>query len=224
MVRWEHPIKGIISPSLFIPVAEESELIVDIGWWVMETACHQIAAWEHRQALNIDQPMTMSINFSSKQFFTANCLERVTNIIEKTGVNPERVKLEITEGLFMHADSLMITKLNKFRALGMRLSVDDFGTGYSSLSYLHLFPITDLKIDRVFLEQLPKDVPQTAIIEAIVLLGKKLKLNLIAEGVETDEQLTWLQSKAVDQIQGFLFSKPLSAQQLTTFLLQGVQL
>lgn len=121
--------------------------------------------------------------------------------------------------LFMYADDAMVAKLQGFRDLGMRLSVDDFGTGYSSLSYLHRFPITDLKIDRAFLEHLPRDQAQTAIVEAIILLGQKLALNLIAEGVETTEQLGWLQRQGVDQIQGFLFYKPLTVDDVNRLLL-----
>ncbi len=219
LIRWTHPERGAVSPSVFIPIAEESELISEIGWWVMETACQQMQTWlRHDDSFRRPELVTVSINFSSKQFLAADCLERMSAILSATGIAPHHVKLEITEGLFMHADDAMVAKLQRFRDLGMQLSVDDFGTGYSSLSYLYRFPITDIKIDRAFLEHLPEDRSRTAIVEAIILLGKKLDLNLIAEGVETIEQLSWLQKQGIDQIQGLLFYRPLTVDALTSLL------
>jgi len=230
LIRWHHPIRGLIEPSVFIPVAEESDLIIDIGWWVMETACHQMQQWQRQFCRHFSHhAMTMSINFSPKQFFAINCLKKISYILQQTRLVPAQIKLEVTEGLFMRANDTTVARLRQFRALGVNLSLDDFGTGYSSLSYLHRFPITDLKIDRAFLEQLPQQKSQTgsqvrspfAIAEAIVLLGEKLSLNRIAEGVETPAQLSWLQQQGVEQAQGFLFYRPMAANAMTALLAES---
>ncbi|MEO1351401.1 MAG: EAL domain-containing protein, partial [Cyanobacteria bacterium J06635_15] len=222
LIRWQHPHQGLMPPTCFIPIAEESELILDIGWWVMEIACRQMHIWQ--QQFNDCQTMTMSINFSSKQIFATNCLDQVEHILKITGVDPRQIILEITESLFMQANDATESKLRSLRNLGIQLSVDDFGTGYSSLSYLYRFPLNGLKVDRSFIQQLPNHAQKTAIVEAIILLGQKLGLMVTAEGVETLVQLMWLQDKGIEQVQGFLFAHPLTAEALTMQLANDIKL
>ena len=222
LVRWYSPDQGCIMPINFIPIAEESGLILEMGWWVMETACRQMQIWQ--QQFTHCQTMTMSINFSSKQFFAANCLEQIERILAVTGIAPQQIKLEITESLVMHLNDATESKLRWLRDLGMQLSVDDFGTGYSSLSYLYRFPLTELKIDQAFIQNVPDHAQKPAIVEAIIWLGQKLGLAITAEGVETIAQLEWLQRNGVEQVQGFLFAEPLTAEVLTILLAERATL
>ena len=221
LIRWQHPRQGLLSPGEFITVAEENRLIVDIGWWVMETACAQMQQW-HRQFSNNQQvPLTIGINVSAKQFFESDCVHKIEKILTTTGINPQQVKLEMTESLLIEADILTKQKLQKIRALGLQLSVDDFGTGYSSLSYLHQFPLTGLKVDRSFLQQVPEDAQRTAIAEAIILLGQKLNLTVIAEGIETEAQLAWVRANKVPLVQGKLLSSGLPSNSFMALLQTG---
>ena len=209
LVRWRHPEKGLISPALFIPLAEETGLIVDIGEWVLRDACQQMERWQ--KIFPSDPPLFVSVNLSSKQFTQPDLIERVTAIIEETKINPEGLKLEITESAVMDDVETATEMLKKLRALGIKLSIDDFGTGYSSLSYLHRFPIDTLKVDRSFIVNMSEDCENVEIVRTIVSLAQNLGMNVIAEGVETAEQLAALRKLGCEYGQGYLFSKPVDA-------------
>ena len=209
LVRWRHPEKGLISPALFIPLAEETGLIVDIGEWVLRDACRQMERWQ--KIFPSDPPLFVSVNLSSKQFTQPDLIERVTAIIKETKINPEGLKLEITESAVMDDVETATEMLKKLRALGIKLSIDDFGTGYSSLSYLHRFPIDTLKVDRSFIVNMSEDCENVEIVRTIVSLAQNLGMNVIAEGVETAEQLAALRKLGCEYGQGYLFSKPVDA-------------
>ena len=214
LVRWVHPEKGLLSPDLFIPIAEETSLIVPLGEWILQTACAQNRLW---QALGLS-PIRMAVNISSIQFRQKNFVETVRRILSETGLDPCYLELELTESLIMeHAEST-ITTLAELKALGIHFSIDDFGTGYSSLSYLKRFPITTLKIDKAFIRDVDTDPDSGAIVKAIIGMGRHFNLALIAEGVETAQELAFLQEFGCEQIQGFWFCKPLPSDRLTHFL------
>ncbi|HYP01144.1 MAG TPA: EAL domain-containing protein, partial [Pyrinomonadaceae bacterium] len=209
LVRWNHPEKGFISPGNFIPLAEETGLIVEIGEWVLRDACRQMERWQ--KIFPSDPPLFVSVNLSSKQFIQSDLIQRVTQIIEETKINPEGLKLEITESAVMDDVDTATEMLKKLRALGVKLSIDDFGTGYSSLSYLHRFPIDTLKVDRSFVVNMSEDSENVEIVRTIVSLAQNLGMNVIAEGVETKEQLAALRKLGCENGQGYLFSKPVDA-------------
>jgi diguanylate cyclase (GGDEF)-like protein/PAS domain S-box-containing protein len=209
LVRWNHPERGFISPANFIPLAEETGLIVDIGEWVLREACRQMERWQ--KIFPSDPPLFVSVNLSSKQFIQSDLIQRVTQIIEETKINPEGLKLEITESAVMDNVETATEMLKKLRALGIKLSIDDFGTGYSSLSYLHRFPIDTLKVDRSFVVNMSEDSENVEIVRTIVSLAQNLGMNVIAEGVETKEQLAALRKLGCENGQGYLFSKPVNA-------------
>ncbi|HZG54853.1 MAG TPA: EAL domain-containing protein [Pyrinomonadaceae bacterium] len=209
LVRWNHPERGFISPANFIPLAEETGLIVDIGEWVLRDACRQMERWQ--KIFPSDPPLFVSVNLSSKQFIQSDLIQRVTQIIEETKINPEGLKLEITESAVMDNVETATEMLKKLRALGIKLSIDDFGTGYSSLSYLHRFPIDTLKVDRSFVVNMSEDGENVEIVRTIVSLAQNLGMNVIAEGVETKEQLAALRKLGCENGQGYFFSKPVGA-------------
>ncbi|HEV2880889.1 MAG TPA: EAL domain-containing protein [Pyrinomonadaceae bacterium] len=209
LVRWNHPERGFISPANFIPLAEETGLIVDIGEWVLRDACRQMERWQ--KIFPSDPPLFVSVNLSSKQFIQSDLIQRVTQIIQETKINPEGLKLEITESAVMDNVETATEMLKKLRALGIKLSIDDFGTGYSSLSYLHRFPIDTLKVDRSFVVNMSEDSENVEIVRTIVSLAQNLGMNVIAEGVETKEQLAALRKLGCENGQGYFFSKPVNA-------------
>ena len=207
LIRWNSPELGFVSPAQFIPLAEETGLIVPIGEWVLTTACLQAKAWQNQGI----QPLTMSVNLSPRQFRQKNLVEMIAGVLEKTGLDANLLELEITEGMIMHRADQAVAVLERLHKLGVRLSVDDFGTGYSSLSYLKRFPVQTLKIDRSFVNDLTTDDDDASIVTAIIAMAKSLKLEVIAEGVETREQLAFLTRLHCDKYQGYLFSKPMPA-------------
>ncbi|MDQ1590422.1 MAG: hypothetical protein QOG71_1049 [Pyrinomonadaceae bacterium] len=209
LVRWNHPERGFISPANFIPLAEETGLIVDIGEWVLREACRQMERWQ--KIFPSDPPLFVSVNLSSKQFIQSDLIQRVTQIIAETKINPEGLKLEITESAVMDNVETATQMLKNLRALGIKLSIDDFGTGYSSLSYLHRFPIDTLKVDRSFVVNMSEDGENVEIVRTIVSLAQNLGMNVIAEGVETKEQLAALRKLGCENGQGYFFSKPVGA-------------
>jgi diguanylate cyclase (GGDEF)-like protein/PAS domain S-box-containing protein len=209
LIRWNHPEKGFISPANFIPLAEETGLIVEIGEWVLREACQQMERWQ--KIFPSDPPLFVSVNLSSKQFIQSDLIQRITQIIKETKINPEGLKLEITESAVMDDVDSATEMLKKLRALGIKLSIDDFGTGYSSLSYLHRFPIDTLKVDRSFVVNMSEDSENVEIVRTIVSLAQNLGMNVIAEGVETKEQLAALRRLGCENGQGYLFSKPVAA-------------
>jgi diguanylate cyclase (GGDEF)-like protein/PAS domain S-box-containing protein len=209
LIRWNHPEKGFISPANFIPLAEETGLIVEIGEWVLREACQQMERWQ--KIFPSDPPLFVSVNLSSKQFIQSDLIQRIERIIKETKINPEGLKLEITESAVMDDVDSATEMLKKLRALGIKLSIDDFGTGYSSLSYLHRFPIDTLKVDRSFVVNMSEDSENVEIVRTIVSLAQNLGMNVIAEGVETKEQLAALRKLGCENGQGYLFSKPVGA-------------
>ena len=207
LVRWRHPSLGMLYPSEFVPLAEDSGLIIPLGEWVMRNACLQNKAWQDAGLM----PMRLSVNFSARQFQQPSFITSVAEILKTTNLDPRWVEVEITESSIMKEPDQAIEKLHELKLMGIRVAIDDFGTGYSSLNYLKRFPIDTLKIDKTFVADVCKDPHDTAIVRAIITLGHALDLTVIAEGVETQEQLKYLSSLGCDVVQGFLFSKSLSA-------------
>jgi diguanylate cyclase (GGDEF)-like protein len=214
LLRWQHPERGTIEPSEFIPVAEETGLIVPIGQWVLQQACLQAKAWTEFPFGDI----AVSVNISSHQFQSDSLIDDVLGAALGAGIEPSLLELEITESVLLHDADNTLVALNTLKRAGIALSVDDFGTGYSSLSYLKRFPIDTLKIDRSFVKDLHTDQDDAAICAAILAMAQQLGLNVVAEGVETKEQLEFLRHHGCNQIQGFLCSKPLSANQFAVLL------
>lgn len=220
LVRWEHPALGLLYPSEFIGLAEDNGLIVSIGEWVLRTACLQSKAW---QDAGFD-PLRVAVNLSARQFQQPELVESVAQILKDTGLDPDLLELELTEGSIMKDPNQAIRKLHQLKAMGIQISVDDFGTGYSSLNYLKRFPIDTLKVDQSFVRDINTDPDNEAIVSAIITLAHALKLNVIAEGVETQEQLESLRALKCDEVQGFLFSQPLSVAQFTDLLAERLSI
>ncbi len=214
LIRWEHPERGTILPSEFISYAEETGLIIPIGEWVMRTACAQNRAWQDAGF----PPMRVTVNLSARQFQQKNLVERVMSILRETGLDPQWLELEITETVAMQDVEQTISTLRELRDLGVRIAIDDFGTGYSSFNYLKYFPNNTLKIDRSFVRDVTEGREDAAITKAIIALAQNLNLKVIAEGVETEEQLAFLKLQQCDEIQGYLFSRPLPAEEFTRML------
>ena len=207
LVRWQHPSLGLLYPKEFVPLAEESGLIIALGEWVMRTACAQNKAWQDAGLM----PLTLSVNFSARQFQQQTFIADVAHILKETNLDPRWLELELTESSIMKDPEAAIEKLHELKLMGIKVAVDDFGTGYSSLNYLKRFPIDTLKIDKSFVSDVCKDPHDTAIVRAVINLGHALDLTVIAEGVETKEQLQYLSALECDVVQGFLFSKALPA-------------
>lgn len=207
LLRWQHPEWGLVNPNDFIPVAEETGIVVPIGEWVLRTACRQAKIWQE----TFSPELTMSVNISSRQFREPEIVENVLSIVAETGVPSDKLDLELTESTLMDSTDVVFNKMSRLRETGICISVDDFGTGYSSMSYLKRFPITTLKIDRSFVQDIPTDADDIAITQAIIAMGKSLGLTLVAEGVETAEQMHFLREHQCDKLQGFLFSRPVPA-------------
>ena len=206
LLRWENDSLGVVSPVDFIPLAEETGMIIPIGEWVIFEACRQNKEWQ-KQGL---PTVPVSVNLSLRQFYQTDLVEKISLILMETELDPEFLELEITESSAVQADTA-IQVLNDLKALGIKIAIDDFGTGYSSLNHLRRFPIDHLKIDRAFVKDLQKDEDDRSIIATIIALGHSLKLEVIAEGVETPEQVEFLESLSCDMLQGYLFSKPIEA-------------
>ncbi|NET28869.1 bifunctional diguanylate cyclase/phosphodiesterase [Okeania sp. SIO1I7] len=215
LVRWRHPERGIISPVKFIPLAEETGLILPLGQWVLWEACRQLQEW---QKIYSQTDLTVAVNISGKQFSQPNLILHIQRILQQTGINPQRLKIEITESVVMDNAESAITVLSQLQELGIQLSVDDFGTGYSSLSYLHRFPINTLKVDKSFVTNMGVNGENCEIVRAIITLAHSLGLDVVAEGIETEQQLTQLKNLGCEYGQGYLFSKPVDATRATTLL------
>ncbi|HET7775152.1 MAG TPA: bifunctional diguanylate cyclase/phosphodiesterase, partial [Azospira sp.] len=207
LLRWNHPEQGMIPPARFIPVAEETGLILPIGQWVLREACRQAKAWQD-QGL---PPLLMAVNISAVQFRQANLGALVDEALAETGLPPQWLELELTESMLMEDGERHTGTLARLKAKGIRLALDDFGTGYSSLAYLKRFALDKLKIDRSFIRDLPEDAEDAAITTAIVGIARHLGLETLAEGVETEAQRSFLNSQGCDQMQGFLMARPLPA-------------
>jgi EAL domain-containing protein (putative c-di-GMP-specific phosphodiesterase class I) len=217
LIRWKQADLGIVSPAKFIPLAEETGLIVPIGEWVLRTACRQCKIWQDAGL----PPVAVAVNISARQFREKDLLQLVASILAESGLAPSQLELEVTESVIMHDEQQVITLLQAFRDIGVRLSVDDFGTGYSSLSYLKRFPVHRLKIDQSFVRELTGDADDAAIAQAVITLGHSLNLRVIAEGVETPEQLAFLRRNQCDEMQGYLFGKPVPADEFGKLLESG---
>ncbi len=213
LVRWQHPDKGLISPTEFIPVAEQSGLIVEIGEWILQQACKQTCHWI-RSGM---KDLVCAVNISPMQFLNFNFLNMVKTVLENTQLPPQHLELEITEGVLMHDVQRSTLILNALHAMGIKIAIDDFGTGYSSLSYLKSFSLDKLKIDKSFIDNITSSEADRAIVQTIINLAKNLQLKVIAEGVEDKKQLSILKQYGCDEIQGYLFSKPLYADELMNF-------
>ena len=214
LLRWNHPDLGTVAPGQFIPLAEETGMIVPIGRWVLKEACAQNMAWQRRGL----RPVTMAVNLSPRQFADTHLLRDIDEALVASGMSPVLLQLEVTESMVMRNVSRAIKVLDAIQSRGIRLAIDDFGTGYSSMSLMKQFPIDTIKIDRSFIRDLPVDSEDQAIAQAIISMGKALGMTVIAEGVETVEQEAFLRSHACDEMQGFLFSRPLPAQQMAGLL------
>lgn len=210
LVRWQHPERGLVSPAHFIPLAEETGLIVPIGEWVLREACKQKKIWLEA-GKNVGQ---VALNLSPRQFRQKNFPGKVETILRETGLDPKYLELEITESCAMEHAGETITQLNQLNQMGIQLAIDDFGTGYSSLAYLQRFPIQKLKIDRSFIHDIHDDANDAAIAKTIIGLAHNLQLCVVAEGVENEVQADWLRNQGCDQAQGFLYAKPMTAKQL----------
>jgi len=207
LVRWKHPRLGVVPPITFIPMAEETGLIVAIGDWVLREACQQNKAWQNAGL----PPMAVSVNVSARQFREKNLVARIASALKASGLDAKYLELEVTESLIMQDVDLAVATMKALKGLGVQLSIDDFGTGYSSLSALKTFPVTRLKIDKSFVDGLLADESDRAVAGAVISLGQKLNMRVIAEGVETDAQAALLRAINCDEMQGYLFSKPLPA-------------
>ncbi|MET0332920.1 MAG: EAL domain-containing protein [Rhizobacter sp.] len=214
LLRWNSATLGSVSPGVFIPLAEETGLIVPIGRWVLRTACQQSAAWQRAGLPKVG----MAVNLSARQFADDDLVDDLAAVLKETGVDPSSIELELTESMVISNAERAITLLRRVKDLGVRLAIDDFGTGYSSLAQLKNFPVDTLKVDRSFIRDLPQNPNDRAITEAIINVGKSLCLNVVAEGVETPEQLDYLRANACDEMEGFYFSKPVAADAIAQLL------
>jgi diguanylate cyclase (GGDEF)-like protein/PAS domain S-box-containing protein len=216
LIRWKRAEGEVISPAEFIPLAEETGLIIPIGEWVLRTACAQNKAWQ-----SAGLPLIrVAVNLSARQFQRQDLAETIVHTLGQIGLDPKYLELELTESIIMKSAETTVAMLRRLNALGIGISVDDFGTGYSSLSYLKRFPVTTLKIDSTFVRDITTDPDDRAIVHAIITLAHSLKLKVVAEAVETEEQLQFLRSLRCDQMQGYLFCKPLAAEEMTQLLAQ----
>ncbi|MDQ7075381.1 MAG: GGDEF domain-containing phosphodiesterase [Gammaproteobacteria bacterium] len=213
LVRWLHPKYGLMLPNEFIPLAEESGLITTLGVWVLQQACQQLGVWKREGKV-----VTLSVNVSSRQSPETINYKVIQALLLKNGIAAENLVLEITESLFLSDSDEVIQWLTEIKALGVTLSIDDFGTGYSSLSYLKRFPLDILKVDRAFIKNLPDDGEDETLVRAILAMAKSLGLKVVAEGVETPGQQQMLQQLQCEYVQGYLFSKPLPADQFERLL------
>jgi EAL domain-containing protein (putative c-di-GMP-specific phosphodiesterase class I) len=214
LLRWNNKALGSVAPLQFIPIAEETGMILPIGHWVLKTACAQNVAWQ-RQGL---PAICMAVNLSLRQVLDNQLIADIRAVLRETGLAPELLELEITESMIMSNPAHIIAILTEIKRIGVKLSIDDFGTGYSSLSKLKEFPVDTLKIDRSFIHNLPDNDQDKAITQAILVMGESLSLNVIAEGVETEAQLNFLKEQFCGQMQGFYFNKPMEPDSFAAFL------
>src|ERR1700758_4388049 len=220
LLRWHHPTRGLLGPEEFIPVAEETGLIRELGWWNLREACRQISEW--RAAADAHSQLTISVNLSAKQFLQPNLVADIKKLLRELDLPPEALKLEITESTVMADPSAAVEMLQQIKSLGIRLAIDDFGTGYSSLSYLHRFPLDTLKIDRSFISGMGEDGEGMEIARTILPMANNLRLDVVAEGVETLQQVAMLKKLHCKYAQGYYFSRPLSAEGTAALLAGGL--
>ena len=219
LVRWQHPERGLVPPGEFVPLAEETGLILPIGAWVLHEACRQMKTWQDQ--LNMPQ-LEIGVNLSSKQFQAPGLVAEVANVLSTTGLSPRSLRLEVTESLLMDKQPIIADTMTELRAMGVRIDLDDFGTGYSSLSYLHQFPIDTLKIDRSFVQRMGVTEEGLEIVNTILSLAQSLDMEVVAEGVETAEQLSLLDMLGCEQSQGYLHGRPMPAEEFEALLTVSV--
>jgi EAL domain-containing protein (putative c-di-GMP-specific phosphodiesterase class I) len=217
LIRWQHPGRGLVSPAEFISLAEETGLILPIGQWVMESACRQLALWASQPGM---EHLSMAVNVSARQFHQKEFVDQVLGVLQQTGANPKRLKLELTESMLVQDVEDIITKMSTLKMKGVSFSLDDFGTGYSSLSYLKRLPLDQLKIDQGFVKNILTDPNDSAIARTIVALANSLGLSVIAEGVEIEAQRHFLAGLGCHAYQGYLFSRPMPMAALETHMQQ----
>jgi EAL domain-containing protein (putative c-di-GMP-specific phosphodiesterase class I) len=218
LIRWQHPERGLLPPSQFVPIAEDCGLILPIGRWVLREACLQVRAWLQAGL----PPITVAVNTSALEFRAKDFLENIRATLEDTRSEPRYLELELTESILMRDAKSTDSMLHVLADLGVKLAVDDFGTGYSSLSYLRQFPIDTLKIDQSFVNRMTSSPDDATIVSAVISMGKSLKQRVIAEGVETPEQYAFLLAQHCDEGQGYYFYRPVVAEALATLLQTGV--
>jgi EAL domain-containing protein (putative c-di-GMP-specific phosphodiesterase class I) len=214
LLRWMHPERGLVAPADFIPLAEETGLIVSIGEWVLRAACAELQTWD---GLGLP-PINLSVNLSARQLKQDALASVVSGVLESTGFDARRLKLELTESILMEYAERTIATLRDLRTLGVELSIDDFGTGYSSLAYLKRLPCTSLKIDRSFVRDVNSDPDDAAIASAIISMAHDLRLKVIAEGIETEDQRSFLKVRGCNEGQGYLFSRPIPPEEFVEFV------
>jgi EAL domain-containing protein (putative c-di-GMP-specific phosphodiesterase class I) len=215
LLRWRHPRKGLVGPAEFIAQSEQSNLIVEIGQWVLEEACRQLAAWRRNDAT---RSLTVAVNISARHAREPDFVDRVVGILKAAGADPALLKLELTESMLLGNVDDMIGKMRALKACGIGFALDDFGTGYSSLSYLERLPITQLKVDRSFVRNMLLTPNAATIVRAVIALGRELGLEVIAEGVENEDQQRALSAWGCQRFQGFLYSPPVAASELDRWL------
>jgi EAL domain-containing protein (putative c-di-GMP-specific phosphodiesterase class I) len=215
LLRWQHPQRGMVSPTEFIPVTESSELILPLGAWILETACTQLARWAHLSGF---EQLTVAVNVSARQFQHPDFVTTVLGVLARTGANPKRLKLELTESMLIDNIDAVISKMTSLQGYGVGFSLDDFGTGYSSLSYLKRLPLDQLKIDQSFVRDVLVDPNDAAIARMVIVLAETLGLEVIAEGVETAEQLQALTAQGCRHFQGFHISRPVPVEAFEAFV------
>ncbi len=213
LIRWNHPEGRIVPPAEFIPMAERTRLILPIGHWVLEAACRQIKEWKDKGYLNI----SVAVNISALQLEQEDLFENLKRVLYKNQVRPELLELEITEGIPIRFLKTAADLICRIRNLGIKIALDDFGTGYSSLGYLKSFPVDILKIDKSFIKEIAGDF-QNNVVDGIIAMAHKMKLQVVAEGVETRKQLDYLREGGCDKVQGYIFSKPANAEEMEQFL------
>jgi EAL domain-containing protein (putative c-di-GMP-specific phosphodiesterase class I) len=215
LLRWRHPTRGMVPPNEFIPLAEEAGLIVELGYWVLESGCLQLAKWHAKPEM---ERLTLAVNVSTRQFLDPQFVNLVKMVLQVSGVNPRKVKLEITESSMIEKVDEMIDKMTDLRLCGIDFSLDDFGTGYSSLSRLRRLPLDQLKIDGSFVNNVLTDDKDASIARTIIVLGRNLNLSVIAEGVETEAQRDFLKAEGCHSYQGFLYSPPVTPSKFEAFV------
>ena len=209
LIRWRHPTRGLVSPIDFIPMAEETGLIIPIGEWVLRTACKQVLEWPN---------LRVAVNLSPIQFRNRDLVQTVKQVLAETGLAPERLELEITESILINDTQAALVILSALKEIGVNIAMDDFGTGYSSLGYLNSFPFDKIKIDRSFISTISDTDKSTAIVKSVISLGRSLSMITTAEGVETSEQSRFLRQEGCTEVQGYFFGRPVPASELSTFL------
>lgn len=219
LLRWHHPERGIVPPGLFLRIAEETGLMIEIGQWVMQTACRHISEWTKSGLLK--KSVVVAVNISGKEFAAPDFIDSVASVLQETGARPEHLGIELTEGSLVSTGGDIVNKITRLRKMGIKFSVDDFGTGYSSLSYLKKLPLNTLKIDRSFVNDIQDAENNVVLVDTIIMMTKNLGLEVIAEGVETEEELRYLSERGCDTYQGYYFSKPVPVETFSRMLASG---